>query len=243
MYSIRWLIQYAHYFERTGNEELTDLFRRMEIEEHQRDIDSDEHILVEKLPIEKLVDGVFQLDNTQIPTGAEKELAERVHYWTERGHPVVKGTEVPLLVDSDNDYDYNVEYGCDLDDGDESYYMRSVTVHHSQQTATMFDNDSTTMSRLQSTQQSQAEAASDLKNSKETKDKIIVDLAREGLKSAEDNKEVFELYHTKLKELTTMINEKAVSLKEPNSANRSGLHLPESGTCTKKAKRKRGPHG
>ena len=57
MFSVRWLSQYQHSFERAGKDTLTKTFREMEDEQFNRNWATGEHILVEgllnKLPLNK----------------------------------------------------------------------------------------------------------------------------------------------------------------------------------------------
>ena len=82
------------------------------------------------------------------------------------------------------------------------------------------------------TQTSQANAAQNLANSKETRDRIIVDAARRGLKAVENNNELYEWYIMEIKQLVSRAAKKAVSLENPDG-NRSGLHFGESGEAKK----------
>ena len=229
MFSVRWLIQFAHSFEREGNEELSDLFRHMELEEHNRNRANGEHILVERLVEESTFDGVFNFDESKVPTTSEKELAERVHFWSGRDRPIVRGTIVPCLpVDGEaGDYDdygsLGENFACDYSN------------HQCSSTAAMFESDAAFMSQIELTQTSQANAAQNLANSKETRDRSIVDLARQGLKSVENNNDLYEWYESEMKQLVSRATKRVVSLKDPNG-NRSGIHFGESGKAKKKKK-------
>ncbi|OEU06346.1 hypothetical protein FRACYDRAFT_254942 [Fragilariopsis cylindrus CCMP1102] len=77
------------------------------------------------------------------------------------------------------------------------------------------------------TQTSQANATQNLANSKETRDRRIVDAARQGLKAVENNNELYEWYIMEIKQLASRAAEKVASL-ENQDGNRSGLHFGES---------------
>jgi predicted ATP-binding protein involved in virulence len=82
------------------------------------------------------------------------------------------------------------------------------------------------------TQTSQANAAQNLDNSKETRDRRIVDAARRGLKAVGNNNELYEWYIMEIKQLVSRAAKKAASL-EDQDGNRSGLHFGESGGANK----------
>ena len=82
------------------------------------------------------------------------------------------------------------------------------------------------------TQTSQANAAQNLANSKEARDRRIIDAARQGLKAVENNDELYKWYIMELKQLASRAAEKVASL-ENQDGNRSGLHFGESGEAKK----------
>jgi hypothetical protein len=139
----------------------------------------------------------------------------------------VKGKVVPSLVDGGEAGDYD-DYGS-LGEN----YASEYSNHQCAQTAAMFESDAAFMSQAELTQTSQAEAAKNLAHSKETRDRTIVDLARQGLKCVENNNEVYEWYGTEMRQLVSRATNRVVCLKDPDG-NRSGIHFGESGKAKKK---------
>ena len=231
MFSVRWLIQYAHSFERKGKETLSELFRQMEVEDFNRNKDNGEHILCEKLIQQKIVDGVFIFDESKVATTSEKELAEKVNFWSRRDRAIVKGTIVPCLSEESGLFSHDDNFGGEF------------TNHQCSATAAMFENDSTFLSMIESTQTNQANAAKNLVNSKITRDTICVDAVRQGLKAVENNNELYKWYEKTILKVASMATEKAVFLKNPDG-NRSGVHFGESGKAKNSVeKRKRTSYG
>ena len=231
MFSVRWLIEFAHSFERTGKETLSELFRRMELEEFNRDKENGEHILCEKLIKQTIVDGVFNLDKSKLATTSEKELAERVHFWSRRGRAIVRGTIVPCLSEASDLFSNDDNFDCEF------------TNHQCSATALMFENDSTFTSQIELSQTNQANAAINLANSKITRDTIIVDAVRQGLKAVENNNELYKWYEKTILQAASMATAKAVLLENPDG-NRSGVHFGESGKAKNSVeKRKRTSYG
>ncbi|OEU10382.1 hypothetical protein FRACYDRAFT_247429 [Fragilariopsis cylindrus CCMP1102] len=155
----------------------------MEIEEYNRNKENGEHILCEKLIKTAIVDCVFNFDESKLATTSEKELAEKVHFWSSRDRAIVRGTIVPCLSEASDLFSNDDNLDCEF------------TNH---QCSAMFENDSTFISQIELSQTNQANAAIDLGNSKITRATICVDAVRQGLKAVENNNELYKWYENEI---------------------------------------------
>ena len=105
-----------------------------------------------------------------------------------------------------------------------NYFPPYLLPFHSFFTSIYLINSMSFPSTPELTQTSQQNLA----NSKEARDRRIVDAARQGLKAVENNDELYEWYKMELQQIVSGAAEKVVSL-ENRDGNRSGLRFGESG--------------
>ena len=221
------------------------MFRKIEIEEENKNVSIGEHVCVKRSLEKKVIDGEFKIDNSHLPSIIDEEFAHRIHYWTKKGKPVPKGVDIPSLPVESQDMVSVVDdfaYNDSFDHQSQPHFetdmsSRDISIFHSTETTAMMDNDSAmTQLCFQSTQESQKLSLTFHKNSMETKDKTIVDLARQGLKAAESDSKVYDYYLKEMKTLVNNVSQKAILSKKENEDGelRIGLHMVESGKSKKK---------
>ena len=239
-----------------GNEELTELFREMETEEESRNLEKNLCIKVEKSLLKKRVhDTSFEFPDNQLDTDCDSIIA-RVHEQSLKGIPSVKGETIdsPSIMEEDDDGDDWVETDFEQTRDMSSMVGRDISLQCSENITTMRNNDSQhSMKTLEQTQQIQTleqtqqiqQSLSVLhKKDSVTKDKVVVELVREGLKIAEDDDELFFNFRQQLEEVNNNMTKLAAARKNNvlnnNVDTTEGTHFSQSGKHTRQTKRRKG---
>ena len=230
-----------------GNEELTELFREMETEEESRNLEKNLCIKVEKSLLKKRVhDTSFEFPDNQLDTDCDS-IISRVHELSLKGIPSVKGETIdsPSIMEEDDDGDDWVETDFEQTRDMSSMVGRDISLQCSENITTMRNNDSQhSMKTLEQTQQIQQSLSVLHKKDSVTKDKVVVELVREGLKIAEDDDELFFNFRQQLEEvnnnMTKLAAERKNNVLNNNVDTTEGTHFSQSGKHTRQTKRRKG---
>ena len=195
MFSVRWLSQYQHSFERPGKDTLTKIFREMEDEQFNRNLATGEHILVEgllnKLPLNKYPQPIGT--NTTV---MDIEEALKLKYWYDLGKIYIRGIhvvpEIPVTVTETNKYDDNTGYDCNLDDESDDMALKCTVMSRSKRTSDMFNNDEQHQTATQLTQESQQQDVEALMDTVGPKSQICLSILRESMNKAGDDPELID---------------------------------------------------
>ena len=219
----------------------------METEEESRNLEKNLCIKVEKSLLKKRVhDTNFEFPDNQLDPECDLIIAH-VHELSLKGIPSVKGETIdsPSIMEEDDDGD--VWFGTDFEETRDMSSMvgRDISLQCSENITTMRNNDSQhSMKTLEQTQQIQQSLSVLHKKDSVTKDKVVVELVREGLKIAEDDDELFFNFRQQLEEvnnnMTKLAAERKNNVLNNNVDTTEGTHFSQSGKHTRRTKRRKG---
>ena len=249
MFGLRWLVEYNHSFLRNGKEKMSQVFRDMEINECNQDVEKGEQVFVKgsldnlsnfKVENDFYAEG-FDSDSNEeehnitfppnTPTPFEKCVARKVLYWTQEGIPIVRGETIPVIpIMMDDECNVYDDSGYESN-GDEKEHFRTS---FSQEVLNMFEQDHI------HTQASQQETAEAMGGMHETKDQHMMALMREGLKLTENNKEMYTKYEELVQGAVNTMRKMAVDQKTSDEKSSDCMAMVETGKSkTRVEKRKR----
>ena len=219
MFGLRWLIIYQHAFLNKGFEKLTELFRKMEVEEFSRDNELGETVYVKNFvcnsnssnyPVK--IGSTNEVDVGNMNMMIEAEVQKKV---------LLRGYDIKEQLRTKQNSEENL-------DG-------TLNVCLSQETETMFKNDNSFIEMLQEEQNKECRIIMDSNEAICDEQVLIV---REAINAIDNDKVLLDELTTELRELVNKYKLRVTTTKRKGTEN--NIVFPVTGKCTKKYDKRKG---
>lgn len=151
----------------------------MEEEENGRSKSDGVHLLVEQSLIEQSFVGKDNYVDYNKSTQIENIFADTIVFWSQHGKPIVKREVVPCIPSNSNQ-------NPDMGDATNTIPGRELLASLCQETQEIFEGDTISLSQTETTQLSQSDVITHLKNGIENQDKVCCDLTCQVLRVVGD---------------------------------------------------------
>ena len=219
MFAVRWLILYQHAFLKDGFEDLTKLFRNMEVEQFSRKSEIGETIFVND----------FRCSSTSV--NYPVKIGSASDDDIKNINLMIKAEEQKIVLI--RGYGINESFGLkqNIDDN----FDGSINICLSQDTETMFETDNKFIKKLQEEQRKQCRV---IMESSDTIGEEQVLIVREAVNVIEENKELLKEFTEELRKVTDSYKLKATLNKR--KAPENATVFPITGKCTKQYDKRKG---